>query len=211
MFSTILFDIDGTIIDTESVIVSSLQEALSQITGREYAHNDLRFILGIPSAEALARLDLPADQTAQVKALWPKILATKQRQVTVFATMRRTLAHLQHRGVQLGIITSKSDSELENEFTWFGLNEYFDVIITAQDGVASKPAPDPINLAVKELHADKSTTMYLGDSYYDMQSAKAAGVSFGLATWGAFDLSRFKDADYMLTRPEGLLDLAVIA
>lgn len=210
MFSTILFDIDGTIIDTESVIIASLQEALSQVTGRQYAHNDLRFTLGIPSQEALAQLNLPADQTAAVKALWPKLLATKQRQVNVFATMRRTLAHLQHRGVKLGIITSKSNSELENEFTWFGLNEYFDVIITADAGVAPKPAPDPINLALKELQVQPEDAMYLGDSIYDMQSANDAGVKFGLATWGAFDLSRFKSADYMLTRPEGLLDLAII-
>lgn len=157
MFSTILFDIDGTIIDTESVIIASLQEALSQVTGRQYAHNDLRFTLGIPSQEALAQLNLPADQTAAVKALWPKLLATKQRQVTVFATMRRTLAHLQHRGVKLGIITSKSNSELENEFTWFGLNEYFDVIITADAGVAPKPAPDPINLASRSCRCSPRT------------------------------------------------------
>ncbi len=210
MFSTILFDIDGTIIDTESVIISSLQEALSQVTGRSYSHDDLRFILGIPSTEALAQLHLSETQTAAVKEVWPQLLATKQRQVTVFATMRRTLAHLQHRGVQLGIITSKSDSELANEFTFFGLNDYFDVIITAQANVAPKPAPDPINLALAELGVDPADALYLGDSIYDMQSAKAAGVSFGVATWGAFDLSRFHDADYMLTRPEGLLDLAVI-
>ncbi|WP_127848725.1 HAD family hydrolase [Lacticaseibacillus hulanensis] len=210
MFSTILFDIDGTIIDTESVIVSSLQEALSQTTGREYSHDELRFILGIPSAEALAKLNLPEDQTAAVKKLWPEILATRQKQVTVFATMRRTLAHLQHRGVQLGIITSKNNRELENEFTWFGLNDYFDVIVTADAHLAPKPAPDPIKFALAELGADPEDTMYLGDSIYDMQSAKAAGVSFAVATWGAFDLSRFEDADYMLTRPEGLLDLAVI-
>lgn len=210
MFTTILFDIDGTIIDTESVIISSLQEALSQITGRNYSASDLRFSLGIPSGEALNQLDLTAEQREQVKKVWPAILQTKQRQVTVFATMRRTLAHLQHRGVQLGIITSKNNVELENEFTWFGLNDYFDVIITADAEVAPKPSPEPIQLALTELGAKPAESMYLGDSVYDLQSAKAAGVSFGVATWGAYDLERFKQADYMLTRPEGLLDLAVI-
>lgn len=211
MFSTILFDIDGTIIDTEEVIISSLQEALSQVTGREYAHADLRYVLGIPSPEALDQLQLPQKQRDAVASVWPGLLAKKQRQVTVFATMRRTLAHLQSRGVRMGIITSKNDAELEHEFNRFGLNDYFDVIITANDSRKPKPAPDPIIAAMSELGASKADTLYLGDSIYDMQSAHGAGIDFALATWGAFDLSRFASAEYMITRPETLLDLAIIA
>lgn len=211
MFSTILFDIDGTIIDTEEVIISSLQEALSQVTGREYAHADLRYTLGIPSAEALDELHLPKAQRDEVAKVWPQRLGLKQKQVTVFATMRRTLAHLQSRGVQLGIITSKDDVEMENEFNRFGLNDYFDVIITASADRKPKPSGDPIVAAMAELKADPADTLYLGDSIYDMQSAHDAGIDFALATWGAFDLSRFHGAEYMLTRPETLLDLAIIA
>ncbi|MCI1284072.1 MAG: HAD family hydrolase [Lacticaseibacillus songhuajiangensis] len=211
MFSTILFDIDGTIIDTEEVIISSLQEALSQVTGREYTHADLRYTLGIPSAEALDELHLPHAQRAEVAKVWPERLALKQKQVTVFATMRRTLAHLQSRGVRMGIITSKDDVEMENEFNRFGLNDYFDVIITASASLKPKPSGDQIVAAMAELKANPDDTLYIGDSIYDMQSAHDAGIDFALATWGAFDLSRFHGAEYMLTRPETLLDLAIIA
>ncbi|WP_196246257.1 HAD family hydrolase [Lacticaseibacillus zhaodongensis] len=210
MFSTILFDIDGTIIDTEDVIISSLQEALAQVTGRAYTHAELRFSLGIPSAETIADLKLPADQSAAVKKLWPELLAKKQRDVRVFATMRQTMSHLQHRGIRMGIITSKNEPELEHEFNRFGLNDYFDVIVTAQPGIKPKPAGDPITAALRQLGSSKDKSLYLGDSIYDMQSAHNAGISFALATWGAYDLSRFEDAEYMLTRPETLLDLAPI-
>ncbi|WDF83547.1 HAD family hydrolase [Lacticaseibacillus pabuli] len=210
MFSTILFDIDGTIIDTEDVIISSLQEAVSQVTGRELKHDDLQFTLGIPSAVALDELKLePADRAA-VGKLWTELLGKKQKSVRVFATMRRTLAHLQHRGVQLGIITSKNDAELAQEFNRFGLNDYFDVLITSDAAAKPKPSGEPIALALKELSAAKRDTLYIGDSIYDMQSAQDAGVSFAIATWGANDLEHFTKADYMLMQPESILDLAVI-
>lgn len=210
MFSTILFDIDGTIIDTEDVIISSLQEALAQVTGRAYTHKELQFSLGIPSAETIADLKLPEAQAAAVKKLWPDLLAKKQHEVRVFATMRQTLSHLQHRGIRLGIITSKNQYELEHEFNRFGLNDYFDVLVTASDNVAPKPSGAPIKYALKQLGSAKAKSLYIGDSIYDMESAHDAGVSFALATWGAFDISRFENAEYMLTRPETLLDLAPI-
>ena len=210
MFSTILFDIDGTIIDTEDVIISSLQEAVSQVTGRQLKHADLQFTLGIPSSVALKQMQLtPADQQA-VQSLWAKLLAKKQKSVRVFATMRRTLAHLQHRGVKLGIITSKNDEELEHEFNRFGLNDYFDVLVTADAKVKPKPSGEPIAFALHELNSTKRDTLYVGDSRYDLQSAQDAGVSFAVATWGANDLSDFGQADYMLMQPESILDLAVI-
>lgn len=211
MFSTILFDIDGTIIDTEDVIISSLQEAVSQITGQQMSPADLRFVLGIPSAVALDQLNLPEATRNKVDNLWTTLLLERQRTVTVFATMRRTLAHLQHRGVHLGIITSKDSSELANEFDRFGLSNYFDVIITAGDGIAPKPSGEPITHALNQIGQSSEDALYIGDSIYDMQSAQNAGVAFALATWGAYDISRFQNADYLLNRPENILDLATIA
>lgn len=211
MFSTILFDIDGTIIDTEEVIISSLQEAVSQITGRQLSHADLRFVLGIPSAVALDQLNLAGADREKVTALWTDLLHDRQRTVTVFASMRRTLAHLQHRGVHLGIITSKNADELASEFSRFGLSDYFDVIITAGNGLAPKPSGDPVTAALNELAKPAGDALYIGDSIYDMQSAQNAGVAFALAAWGAYDISRFQDADYLLTRPDNILDLATIA
>ncbi|WP_054749567.1 HAD family hydrolase [Lacticaseibacillus thailandensis] len=208
MYATILFDIDGTIIDTEDVIIGALQDALVQTIGMHKTHDELLYSLGIPSDQTLKALDLTATEQKQVDKVWTELTADRQTQVHVFANMRRTLAHLQHRGIMMGIITAKTASELEHEFTWFGLNDYFDTIVTYSPDIAPKPAPDPLLRALAELPADHGRTLYIGDTVTDMQSAKAAHVDFAVATWGAHNLAGFTDADHFLTRPESILDLA---
>lgn len=211
MYATILFDIDGTIIDTEDVIIGALQDALVQTVGMHKTHDELTYSLGIPSDQTLAALDLTAAQQDKVASLWTELTKERQTQVHVFANMRRTLAHLQHRGIMMGIITAKTASELAHEFTWFGLNDYFDAIVTYASDIAPKPAPDPILRALAELPANHGRTLYIGDTVTDMQAAKAAQVDFAVATWGAHNLAGFTEADHFLTRPEAILDLANIS
>jgi phosphoglycolate phosphatase-like HAD superfamily hydrolase len=69
-----------------------------------------------------------------------------------------------------------------------------------------KPFPDPIQKAIDELGI-KIETIYIGDSLYDMQSAKACGIAFGLAKWGAKNIKIFKSVDIIIDSPQEILDL----
>ena len=125
----------------------------------------------------------------------------------VFSYIKETFQMLHAKGIQLGLVTSKTQEEMKNEFDHFNLNQYFDIQITASDTKLHKPFPDPIQKAIDELGIKKEETIYIGDSLYDMQSAKASGIAFGLAKWGAKNIEKFQSVDIIIDSPQEILDL----
>lgn len=207
MFKTILFDVDGTIIDTEYVMTRSLQKTLKEEQDKEVTIEELHFILGIPGKEALKKYANSADEIDYLLEQWGKKILSLSHQASIFPYMEDVFKKLQDTGAKMGLVTSKTKTEMENEFDHFDLNSFFKVIVTASDTVLHKPNPDPVLKAIQLLDADKSETIYIGDSVYDMKSAKASGVKFGLAKWGALDLEAFGEADYIFDTPFDVLKL----
>ena len=91
-------------------------------------------------------------------------------------------------------------------FDPLGLSSYFEEMITADDTTKHKPHPEPLLSCMERLNAPPSKTIYIGDSIYDMQSAKAAGIKFGLALWGAKTTEKFDSADYIFKQPIDIID-----
>lgn len=127
--------------------------------------------------------------------------------VQIFSGMKDTLYELYSKGIKLGIVTSKTNDEMREEFDIFGLNHYFNVFVTASDTDLHKPFPNPIQKAIEILNVEKNDVIYIGDSVYDMQSAKSCGIRFGLAAWGAIENIKFKEADFILNNPKEILSL----
>ncbi|MGX7173931.1 HAD family hydrolase [Enterococcus ratti] len=119
----------------------------------------------------------------------------------VFPCIKETLQTLHAKGIQLGVVTSKTKEEMKNEFDQFNLNQYFDIQITDSDTKLHKLFPDLIQKAIDELGIKKEETIYIGDSLYDMQSAKACGITFGLAKWGAKNIEKFQNVDIIIDFP----------
>ncbi|VDG98068.1 Phosphorylated carbohydrates phosphatase TM_1254 [Lysinibacillus sphaericus] len=207
MIKNVIFDVDGTILDTEKSILKSLQEVLRD-EGENYVVNDLRFALGIPGKEALKKLNIKDIERVQSK--WSKTVLEYSQEVTVFQGVKEVIEMVSKKSSSMGIVTSKTKQELIDEFNPFGLSHFFDCIISASDTKNHKPHPDPLLLCLKELNANIGSTVYVGDSIYDMQSAKSAGVKFALALWGSKTIEGFESADYILKDPKDVLDVIQI-
>lgn len=205
MMKAIVFDIDGTIIDTEQIILKSVQMVLKEETQKEYTFEELRFVLGIPGEDALKKLNVKdADRVLK------KLSATIGKFIhesSIFEGMEETLSSLAKEPIQMGIVTSKTKQEVVDEFHPFGLSGYFKQIISASDTEKHKPHPDPLLRCLALLQVAPEETIYIGDAIYDMQCAKGAGVKFALALWGAKTTKAFEDADYILQTPKDILNL----
>lgn len=205
MVKAIVFDIDGTIIDTEQIILKSVQMVLKEETQKEYTFEELRFVLGIPGEDALKKLDIKnADRVLE------RLSGTIRQflhESSIFEGMEETLSTLAKEPIQMGIVTSKTEQEVVNEFNPFGLSEYFKQIISASDTEKHKPHPDPLLRCLELLQVAPEETIYIGDAIYDMQCAKGAGAKFALALWGAKTTKAFEDADYILQNPKDILNL----
>lgn len=114
--------------------------------------------------------------------------------------MNEVISTLHQRGIKMGVVTTKIRPTTLRALELFGLKQYMDTIVTVQDVEHPKPHPEPVLTAVKQLGADPSRTLMVGDSAADIQSAKAAGVKAAGVAWslkGAEVLSQY-DPDYIL-------------
>lgn len=200
MFKTILFDIDGTLIDTEQVIIQSLQQVLKDQLDLTVPAEKLTFVLGIPGTVALRQFTTDLAQIKRLGAQWSALSATMTQQYRLFPQVQTALQQLQQQ-IPLGIITSKNQGEFTREFTPFGLNHYFQLVVTASDTTQHKPDPAPLQYAAQQLRLAPAQILYVGDTVYDLQCAHAAGAQFALATWGAHADPALQQADVQLKTP----------
>lgn len=204
MYKNVIFDVDGTLIDTEKAVLLSLQKLLLEEMNREFSFEALGFVLGIPGEAALKKLGISNLKACEEK--WNRYLREFFHSVKVFDEIEYTLKSLKGIGISTGIVTSKTREEYDNDFMPFGLCDYFGLTICADDTRMHKPDPEPILKFIELSGTDKSETLYIGDTCYDMECARSAGVDFGLALWGAKTTDGI-EAEYFLKSPKQILEI----
>lgn len=200
---TFIFDVDGTLLDTEAMYMKSLQAILHE-RGIEQSYAELATTFGIPSKDALIRLNVP--DIEGVLAEWGPRTQDYRDTVAIYDGIPVALEQLRSAGAQLAIMTSKRRFEYDRDVVSLGLDQYFDQAVVAEDIAHGKPAPDGILLAMQRLAAQPSDTIYLGDTVYDAEVSAAAGVTFGFAAWNGRTPRDFTP-DVSLTTPQAMLDL----
>ncbi|WP_342534549.1 HAD family hydrolase [Lysinibacillus sp. FSL K6-0057] len=205
MVKAIIFDVDGTILDTEQAILQSLQRTLREETQKDYPFEALRFALGIPGKDALQRLNM--DDIEAVHQKWSAAVLEFSHEVAVFENLEEVIQHLATKPIQMGIVTSKTAQEVVDEFDPFGLSDYFHQIVSASDTEKHKPHPEPLLKCLDALQVAPQEAIYIGDSIYDFQCAKQAGAKFALAHWGAKSTIGFEEADYVFYEPHDILTI----
>lgn len=198
MYKAIIFDVDGTILDTEKAVLHSLQEVLQE-EGLSYTQEELRFVLGITGEKALSQLDILDEEIIFEK--WVEREASLIHEVEIFEGIKETLQAIP----QSGVVTSKNAVEMEKGFYPFGIDHHFDAIVCASDTTEHKPHPAPLLKNIELLDLAPTDVIYIGDSTYDMACAHAAGAHFGLALWGAKTKEGFEKAEFVFEKPEDIL------
>ncbi|APT18820.1 pyrophosphatase ppaX [Amylolactobacillus amylotrophicus DSM 20534] len=198
MINTVLFDVDGTLLDTEMANLGALQQMLLKHYHINKSIAELEFALGIPAHKIMAELQIPFAESVE---LWDAQMPEFQHLVKVFDGINHTIDNLLRERLALGVVTSENQTELERLVYPYGIVQKFPYVVTASDTTEHKPSPAPVLKALEATGAFAENTIYIGDSIYDLQSAKAAGVKFGLAGWGAHDRGQFESADYKFSSP----------
>lgn len=183
MYKCVIFDVDGTLIDTEAAVKKSLQKVLFEECQREYPLDSLDFALGIPGHDTLARLGIK--DIARANSNWNNYMNEFKASTKVFDGIETTLKELKANYVCVGVVTSKTREEFNNDFVRFGLIEYLDFVVCADDTTKHKPNPEPILKFLEISGFLCNEVIYIGDTLYDYNAAKGANVEFALALWGA--------------------------
>lgn len=204
MYSCVIFDVDGTMIDTVDVVFATYRKVYLDEFKRDLPRENLMEAFRLPTLLAMKHLGFKDAVEAEEK--FHKHLMKEFCNVKPFEGIRHVLEQLESRGVVTGIVTSRVRNEVESDVCLQGLIKNFKYIICADDTEKHKPDPGPLLKLISMSGLKASEILYIGDTYNDFMCAKAAGVDFALALWGA-ESDEGIDARYKFSRPEELLEL----
>lgn len=184
---TVLFDLDGTILDTFEAILLSMRYATQKVLGRVIPDEELIAKVGQPLLDQMETL---ADTPDQIQPLLKVYRAHNEQDIfeqsKPFEGIPQMLDSLQSAGAQLGIVTSKRRELARQSLAYYGLDKKFSCIIGSEDSEKHKPNPEPLLKAVDLLGIEKAECFYIGDSPYDIQAANSARIPNCAVTWGKF-------------------------
>ena len=206
-YKHLVFDIDGTIIDSAKINMLSLQETVKELRGDVMPLEDLYFSFGIPGVRAMEILGFPEPEKAVQVWIRNYSVCAERLGMPLFPGMREILERLREKGASLGIITSKLREEYDEHFEKQGLLELFPWVVTASDTPKGKPYPDPMLEYLRRTGAAPEEVLYFGDTAYDMDCARSAGVDHALVLWGCLSPEGI-EATYRLETPEEILKFA---
>jgi pyrophosphatase PpaX len=205
---TILFDLDGTLIDSVRLILDSYHHTLASHGLPPRTDEEWLRGVGTPlSAQFAEWRDDPGTLEALIATYREYNLKHHDRMVTVYPGVVQTIEALKAAGRATGLVTSKNRQGALRGLALAQLEQLMDVLVCADEVDNPKPHPEPVEKAVALLGADPVTTVYVGDSIHDMVSGRAAGVRTAAALWGPFGRHHLEDAepDYWLEQPAELL------
>jgi pyrophosphatase PpaX len=205
----VLFDLDGTLIDSGGMILASYRHAVRTVLEREVPDEVLAgFIGGGSIRDHMSELDeAHADELVRVYRSHNEPL---HDDLEAFPGVEEVLHALREEGRRLGIVTAKRRRTVDLAFAVLPIEHYFDAVVTTELTERHKPHPDPVLRALELLEAEPGRTAFVGDSPFDVRAGKAAGVFTVAVTWGNIHpVERLLEAgaDLVVDSPEGLLDV----
>lgn len=207
-FPVVLFDLDGTLIDSGPIILASMQHAVRTVLDREIAYEELAATVGGQGLVAQMR-ELDPDRVDELVETYKAHNDPLHDTLEAFEELLAVLPRLKAEGRKLGIVTAKRHRTVALALDRFPeLAEHFDVVIAHEDTDRHKPDPDPVLAAVVRLGAEPSQAAYVGDSPFDIHAAKAAGVFAVAVAWGGIHSDErllAEEPDAFVRTPEELL------
>jgi pyrophosphatase PpaX len=209
-FRVVLFDLDGTLIDSGPIILASMQHAVRTVLDREIAYEELAATVGGQGLVAQMRA-LDPERVDELVEVYREHNDPLHDTLEAFEELLAVLPRLKAEGRKLGIVTAKRHRTVALALDRFPeLSERFDVVIAHEDTTRHKPDAEPVLAAIERLGAEPSEAAYVGDSPFDIRAAKAAGVFAVAVGWGGIHSDErllAEQPDTLVRSPEELLDV----
>lgn len=209
-FRVVLFDLDGTLIDSGPIILASMQHATRTVLGREIAYEELAATVGGQGLVSQMRA-LDPERVDELVEVYKEHNDPLHETLETFDDLLDVLPRLRADGRRLGIVTAKRHRTVQLALDRFPeLAEQFDVVVGYEDSERHKPEPDPVLVALARLGAEPTEAAYVGDSPFDILAAKAAGVFAIAVAWGGIHADERlleHEPDAFVRSPLELLDV----
>ncbi len=209
--NTILFDFDGTVMNTNDIILNSWQHTFKTITGKE---GDIQLIQSSfgDTLEKSIRDFFPDYSLEEAMDIYRSYQIDKfADSISPFPGMIELVKELKSLGYKVAVVTSRLRTTTMEGLKKYGLDKMFDAIVTMDDCTKHKPDPEPALIAMSKLSSKPEETMMIGDSKFDIGCANNAGVTSVLVGWAVAIFDKDKEGifkpDYTIEKAEDVLEI----
>lgn len=184
----LLFDLDGTLLDTHDIILCSMRHTINDVFGKNLPDEVLMRGVGTPLYDQMLTFtDGDTEAAAELTRIYREHNeAVHDQQIKAFPGTIDALKRFVALGLPMGIVTSKRHALAQHGVDLTELSPYFKVLIGSDDTELHKPNPTPVVYGCELLGLSPDQVLYIGDSPYDMQAGNGAGCQTVAATWGMF-------------------------
>lgn len=206
--TTILFDLDGTLLDTNELIMQSFEQLLERHYPGQYTRPDILPFLGPTLAETFNSMD-PSKTEMMIAEYREWNLANHDILASEFDGVKETLVQLKAQGIHMAIVSTKRNDVVQKGLKLLDIEELFETVVGLDDVQHPKPDPEPLNLAMERLGVSKEEVLMVGDNMHDILGGQHAGVRTAGVAWslkGPEFLKTF-NPDFMLTKITDLYDI----
>lgn len=209
--NTVIFDFDGTVADTNQVIINSWQHAYRTIRGREEEISEIVKSFGEPLDVTMKKV-FPSEKAHEAMEIYRSYQVKHFKEmIELFPGMKELFQKLKVLGYRVAIVTSRKRNTTVEGLIAFGLMDYIDYIVTCDDTDKHKPDPEPVNLVLEHFNIEPSEAIMVGDSMFDIKCAHNAGVKAVLVGWhvavSEADLKGSQGPEHVIEEAMELVDI----
>jgi pyrophosphatase PpaX len=208
-YPVVLFDLDGTVIDSGAIILASMRHAAKEVLGVEPRDEELMAAVGGPGLEAQMHALAP-DRVQELVTVYREHNEPLHEGLVCCPGIDDVLVRLKEEGRRLGIVTAKRRKTVELAFAQVPIAHLFETVVGGDETERHKPDPEPLLLALERLGAKPEDAAYVGDAPFDVQAAKAAGIFAVAVGWGGIhtrERLQQERPDAFVDTTEALLDV----
>ena len=204
-YKAIIYDIDGTLMDTYDRNMVPLRQIIKEELGEEWTDAQVRKFYAQPGLKTIR--DLGIQDVEGVYARWVRYVNAYGRDAEPFEGIPEVLERFREANILQAVVSSKMRKQYGIDMGSRGMDKYMAAAVLAEDTQKHKPDPEPLLICLAKLGVETKDAIYIGDTASDSLAARNAGVDFGLAGWGAFSMEGFAPIHHYFAKPEDMLKL----
>ncbi len=179
----VLFDFDGTLMDTNELIIQSWQHVFRKVRGHEADRNVIKSTFGEILWDTMRKFFPEEDPDEMIGIYREYQRYINEEPILMFPGMEELVSELRSLGVRMGIVTSRLWSSSSQGKYKFDVAHLFDAVVSAEDTDVHKPDPEPCLICLDKLGVSPEEAILIGDTKFDIECAKNAGVTSVLVGW----------------------------
>jgi len=209
IFSTVLFDLDGTLLDSEQINTCVVERMYKETLQRTPDPDDLNRYRTL-STEAILQ-EIAPESAEHLLTIWPQYFHEYKHLLSLYPGIPELLAVLKELKVKMGVVTLQNRNEVAATRKLVDFKDWIDTWVAVDEVEHPKPHPAPVLEALRRLNTEPQEAIIIGDSVTDLMAGKQAGVRTGAALWGCFqpDALLQQDPDFIFKKPEEVTRLCL--